>query len=86
MEYYFKILTTDGVKYGTVISSEDLYDCPFGAVAYRARCSCERTQDIIDEFWRCIDEVLVQNNLTSSEFVRAMNAIVDGITLYGELE
>ena len=38
--------------------------------------------DFIDSFWNCVDSVLSQNSLASSDFINAERAYSDGV-LYG---
>jgi len=77
MKYTFQILTTQGMIQGDVESEIDFNNAPFGYVPYRAICSCECSQEVIDGFWNSVDMVLQQNNLTSSEYVRAIRAITE---------
>lgn len=85
MIYDFYILTSDGMKNATVISDSD-FDCaPFGHVPYRVISSCTCAPSILDDFWRCVDDVLTIHNLTSAEYVRAVRAYSDG-KLYGEYD
>jgi hypothetical protein len=83
MNYEFFIQTTDGIVSATVSSNSDFSCAPFGWVPYRAISSCECEPEIIDDFWRCIDIVLVENNVKSSNFVRAIRAEIDD-KIYGE--
>jgi hypothetical protein len=85
MDYTFYILTTNGKVSGNVTTDTD-FDCaPFGHVPYRIVSSCDCDPPVIDDFWKSIDLVLAQNNLTSSEFVRAMYATTPDGKHYGEL-
>lgn len=85
MQYDFYILTTDGLKNATVTSEID-FDCaPFGHVPYRVISSCDCDPPVIDDFWRCVDNVLESNNLTSDKFIRAVRAYSNG-KLYGEYD
>ena len=84
MDYKFFILTTDGIKSSSVASEYDFSCAPFGWVPYRVISSCECEQEVIDDFWRCIDIVLEKNNIKSSDFIRAIRAEVDN-QIFGEV-
>ena len=82
MIYDFYILTTQGVKNATVESQYNFTGAPFGGVPYRSPSTCQLSQVIIDSFWNCVDSVLSQNSLASSDFINAERAYSDGV-LYG---
>lgn len=85
MQYEFYILTTEGMKNATVTTDSD-FDCaPFGYVPYRMISSCTCAPAILDDFWRCVDNVLEANNMASNQFVRAVRAYSNG-KLYGEYD
>lgn len=84
MQYDFYILTEQGIKNSLVNSTYDFASAPFGVVPYRQTGSCECEQTIIDDFWRCVDEVLSANQLVAADFVRAVRAYSND-KLYGEL-
>jgi hypothetical protein len=83
MNYEFFILTTDGIVSANVTSEHDFSYAPFGWVPYKAISSCECKQEVIDDFWRCVDIVLNENNVNSSNFIRAIRAEIDD-KIYGE--
>jgi hypothetical protein len=83
MIYNFYIQTTDGIKNAEVESSFDFSTAPFGGVPYKQQCSCECAAELIADFWRCVDSVLDQTNITSDMFVRAIRAYSNG-KIYGE--
>ena len=85
MQYDFYIETADGMKNSTVTSNYDFSTAPFGFVLYQERGSCTDSQALLDDFWRCVDDVLFANNLNSSDFIRAVRAYCDG-KLYGEYD
>ena len=85
MQYDFYIETVDGMKNSTVTSSYDFSTAPFGVVPYKDRGSCTDSQAVLDDFWRCVDDVLFANNLTSAQFIRAVRAYSNG-KLYGEYD
>jgi hypothetical protein len=85
MIYDFYIQTTDGIKNATVESTFDFSEAPFGAVPYRQQCSCECSAELIFDFWRCIDDILLINNIGSDIFIRAIRAYSSG-KLYGEIQ
>lgn len=74
MEYKFQILTTEGIKESIVESDSDFSCAPFGYVPYRFISTCDCSQEILDDFWRCIDVVLQNNNLTSENYIRSICA------------
>lgn len=82
MIYDFYILTTHGVKNAIVESQYNFNGAPFGGVPYRSPSTCQLSQVIIDSFWNCVDSVLSQNSLESSDFINAERAYSDGV-LYG---
>lgn len=85
MQYNFYILTTDGMKNATVSVDSD-FDCaPFGYVPYRIISTCTCESQVIEDFWTCVDSVLTTNNLTSSNYIRAVRAYCNG-KRYGEIE
>lgn len=85
MQYDFYILTTEGMKNATVTTDSD-FDCaPFGYVPYRAVSSCTCEPQILEDFWTGVDNVLTVNNLTSTDYVRAVRAYSNS-KLYGELD
>ena len=68
------------------VTTDSNFDCaPFGYVPYRAISSCTCEPKILTDFWQCVDTVLSVNNLTSTEYVRAVRAYSDG-KLYGEFD
>lgn len=85
MQYNFYILTTEGLKNSIVDTTSDFEYAPFGFVSYRQLSSCKCGPNVIEDFWNCVDIVLKNNNLTSTDFVRAVRAYSDG-KLYGEYE
>jgi len=85
MQYDFYILTTQGMKNSTVTSDSD-FDCaPFGYVPYRVVSTCTCEPEVINDFWTCVDIVLSENNLSSSDYIRAVRAYSNG-KLYGEFD
>jgi len=84
MEYKFQILTTEGIKESIVESNSNFSCAPFGFVPYRFVSTCECSQEILDDFWRCIDVVLKNNNLTSENYIRTIRAISNEI-IFGEI-
>ena len=82
MIYDFYRLTTQGVKNAIVESQYNFNGAPFGGVPYRSPSTCQLSQVIIDSFWNCVDSVLLQNLLESSDFIKAERAYSDGV-LYG---
>ena len=82
MIYDFYILTTQGVKNATVESPYNFTGAPFGGVPYRSPSTCQLSEVIVDSFWNCVDSVLSQNSLESSDFIKAELAYSDGV-LYG---
>lgn len=83
MIYDFYIMTKDGLKNATVTTDSD-FDCaPFGFVPYRIVSTCDCEPQVIADFWDCVDKVLLENNLKSTDYVRAVRAYSDG-KLYGE--
>jgi hypothetical protein len=84
MDYKFFILTTDGVVSANITSECDFSCAPFGYVPYRVVSSCECDPPVIEDFWRCIDEVLSENQLTSMNFIRAIRAESEN-NIYGEI-
>ena len=84
MDYKFFILTTDGIKSANTASECDFSCAPFGAVPYRAVSSCDCSPEIIADFWKCIDDTLEKNGLTSDNFIRAIRAELGSI-VYGEI-
>lgn len=85
MQYNLYIETTEGLKNATVESTYDFLGAPFGVVPYRINGSCELTQNVIDDFWRCVDLVLDENELTSDHFIRAVRAYGNNGIMYGEI-
>ena len=78
-------MTTQGLKNATVETNSD-FDCaPFGFVPYRVVSTCDCEPNVIEDFWDCVDTVLSNNNLTSTDFVRAVRAYSNG-KLYGEYD
>lgn len=85
MIYNFYILADTGLISSQVSSTVDFSCAPFGFARYRTASTCRCDPAIISEFWRCVDEVLVANDKTSNNFIRAIRAIdVNGVT-YGEV-
>ena len=82
MIYDFYILTTHGVKNAIVESQYNFNGAPFGGVPYRSPSTCQLSEVIVDSFWNCVDSVLSQNSLASSDFINAERAYSDGV-LYG---
>lgn len=85
MEYNFFILTKNKIVTEKVNSDYNFSQAPFGFVSYRSECSCDCSQELIDDFWNCIHLVLKNNNLNSDDFVRAIRAYDSNNKLYGEL-
>lgn len=83
MIYDFYILTNDGLKNSLVESPSDFSCAPFGFVPYRHISSCDCDPLVLEDFWRCVDDVLTANNLLSTDYVRAVRAYSNG-NLYGE--
>jgi len=71
MQYNLYIETTQGMKNAMVDSPHVFAGAPFGYVPYRKSGSCELDQTIIDDFWRCVDIVLEQNELTADESIKS---------------
>lgn len=85
MIYDFYVLTIFGMKNATVTTDSD-FDCaPFGYVPYRVVSTCTCEPSVIEDFWTCVDNVLSENNLTSSDYTRAVRAYSNG-KLYGEYD
>lgn len=84
MQYDFYIETTQGIKHTIIQSQYEFSGAPFGFVPYRFTGSCQLDQIIIDDFWRCVDLVLQDHNLSSDHFIRAIKAYSSGI-IYGEI-
>jgi len=84
MIYDFYIQTTDGIKNASVESSFDFSSAPFGVVPYGQVGSCECSADLISDFWRCVDLVLLKHSTNNETFVRAVRAYSNN-KLYGEL-
>jgi hypothetical protein len=84
MQYYFYVMTTEGLMNGIVDSDSDFTLAPFGFAPYRDTSS-ECDSATLDDFWRCVDMILTINNLTSEHYVRAIRAYSDG-KLYGEYD
>lgn len=84
MQYNLYIETTQGMKNAMVDSPYVFFGAPFGYVPYRKAGSCELDQTIIDDFWRCVDIVLEQNELTADDFIRAVRAFGNS-NMYGEI-
>jgi hypothetical protein len=85
MNYTFYILTTSGIKTGTVDSDINFSAAPFGVVPYRLNGSCELNEETVTKFWDVIDLVLTQNHISSTEFIRAIRAVQPDGTIYGEV-
>jgi hypothetical protein len=85
MIYDFYILTTEGMKDAIVESQYDFSETPFGVVPYRERGSCTVDQTVLYSFWDCVDVVLSDHNLSSTDFISAIRAYSDG-KLYGIYE
>ncbi len=85
MEYDFYIETTSGIKSAKVNSNFDFEGAPFGVVPYKKFGSSELSVEIIDNFWECVNQVLLEHNLTSDTFIRAIRAYSNG-KLYGEYD
>lgn len=83
MIYRFQIETTKGLIESIIETDTDFSTSPFGYVPYRGWCSCECSQEVLDDFWNSVDKVLADNNLTSDDFIRAVRAYV-GDRLIGE--
>lgn len=86
MKYNFFILTDQGLKNFIVDSNNDFSCAPFGFVPYRVISTCECDLSVIDDFWRCVDQVLDANNLDSSNYVRAVRAYTEDGVLCGEID
>lgn len=85
MQYDFYILTTEGMKNATVNVNSDFECAPFGYVPYRAISTCTCEPAVITDFWDCVDQVLLANNLSSTDYIRAVRAYSNG-KLYGEYD
>lgn len=85
MKYTFQILTNSGIIDSIVESGFDFSYAPFGFVSYRYESTCELTQEIIEDFWNCVDRVLENNNKTHLDYIRAVRAYDDQGRLYGEI-
>jgi hypothetical protein len=83
MQYIFQVLTTEGLKESTVESNYDFSGALFGYVPYRTMSTCECDPSVIDDFWRCVDVVLINNNLTSKNYIRSIRSWSNG-QMYGE--
>jgi len=79
MRYKFYILTSGNIVKSGEVDTDTNFSCaPFGFVPYRSGCSCTCSPEDLESFWDCIDQVLKQNTLTSSDFVRAIKAESEG--------
>ena len=78
MKYNFEILTTQGMIESQVDSEYNFNGAPFGYVGYRALSSCTLDQAIIDDFWRCVDEVLAAHDLGPENFSHAVRTYLNG--------
>ena len=86
MKYNFYVLTKQGLKNHWVESASN-FDCaPFGFVPYRVISTCQCEPAVIEEFWRCVDEVLAAHSLTSSDYQRAVRAYTIVGDLCGEFD
>lgn len=85
MKYIFYIETSNGILIDTVQSSYDFSGAPFGFTSYRGSSTCELPSAVVDDFWDCIDIILIKNNLTPQNFIRAIRAYCNDV-LYGETE
>lgn len=84
MNYKFYILCDTGVTHADVSSDADFSCAPFGFARYRTASTCTCDPTIINEFWRCVDDVLLANDKTSNNFIRAIGAIDDAENVCGE--
>lgn len=84
MKYDFYVQTTQGMKNAIVESNFDFELGLFGFVPYRTNSSTTEGPEYIADFWRCVDEVLTSNGLTSEDYIRAVRALVDD-KVYGEM-
>lgn len=84
MKYNFYILTTTGMKNGFVNSNYDFSNAPFGFVPYRKLSSSTAELAVLEDFWKCVDIVLKENNCNHTHFIRAVRAYCDDV-LYGEM-
>ena len=85
MQYDFYILTTEGMKNATVNVNRDFECAPFGYVPYREISTCTCEPAVITDFWDCVDQVLSANNLSSTDYIRAVRAYSND-KLYGEYD
>ena len=83
MIYDFYILSDTGIISAQVNSDSDFSCAPFGFARYRTASTCNCEPSIIQDFWRCVDDVLVYHNKTSNNFIRAIRAINNN-TIHGE--
>lgn len=86
MDYNFHVLTLQGQKSAIVTSEHDFICAPFGFVPYRVKSSCECPDEVIQDFWRCVDEVLTHHRLSFKDYIRAVRAYKYDGTLCGEIE
>lgn len=84
MNYRFYILCDTGITQADVSSDVDFSCAPFGFARYRTASTCNCEPIIISEFWRCVDDVLVANDKTSNNFIRAIGAVDINNKTYGE--
>ena len=85
MQYNFYILTTEGMKNATVNVNSDFECAPFGYVPYRVISTCTCEPAVITDFWDSVDLVLSANNLSSTDYIRAVRAYSND-KLYGEYD
>lgn len=76
MNYNLTILTSTGEKSGVVSAPSISAEAPFGLPAYRGVCTCALSQADQTAFWDLVDQVLTQHSLSSSQFIRAVRAVV----------
>jgi hypothetical protein len=84
MESILYLETTIGIISSKIVTNLLNSELPFGYVGYRDKCTTNLSEEIISEFWNTVDEVLTNNNLTSSEFIRAVR-VINGNIIIGEL-
>ena len=74
MIYTFTLIAFNRVITGVATVDFDLTECPFGGNPYRLNGSSTANAATLDAFWKCIDEVLAQNNMSSTDFKCAVKA------------
>jgi hypothetical protein len=84
MESILYLETTNGTISSKIVTNLLNSELPFGYVGYRDNCTSNLSEEDISEFWNTVDVVLINNNLTSTEFIRAVR-VVNGNNIIGEL-